>query len=193
MHISTSHGTAAPRPSSSIVIIAVLTGLLFTEYTHDYHHVSRKRIDVAEDDRDVRSYQFPLGQEYKLLTSSSSVPSSSASAAQPSSSPSVHPTKNSSSAITPSSKKRSLEEGDQRARDFDDYVTRLKEWSKSDKSSTFYCPPLLEYLENPEIWKKRRNLMGDNSLDCRERTRRGASAGCAAEIGCCGWDTTDQE
>ena len=38
----------------------------------------------------------------------------------------------------PELQKRSLEEGDQRARDFDDYVTRLKEWSKSDKSSTFY-------------------------------------------------------
>lgn len=41
----------------------------------------------------------------------------------------------------PELQKRSLEEGDQRARDFDNYVTRLKEWSKSDKSSTFYVPP----------------------------------------------------
>ncbi|KAI9933902.1 hypothetical protein ASPWEDRAFT_35873 [Aspergillus wentii DTO 134E9] len=30
--------------------------------------------------------------------------------------------------------KRSLEEGDRRAQEFDDYVNRLKQWSKSDKS-----------------------------------------------------------
>ncbi|RHZ55781.1 assembly factor cbp4 [Aspergillus turcosus] len=34
----------------------------------------------------------------------------------------------------PDLQKRSLEEGDRRAREFDDYVTRLKQWSKSDKS-----------------------------------------------------------
>lgn len=38
----------------------------------------------------------------------------------------------------PDLQKRSLEEGDRRAREFDDYVTRLKQWSKSDKSSAFF-------------------------------------------------------
>ncbi|BCS17749.1 uncharacterized protein APUU_10577S [Aspergillus puulaauensis] len=35
----------------------------------------------------------------------------------------------------PDLQKRSLEEGDRRSREFDEYVGRLKEWSKSDKSS----------------------------------------------------------
>lgn len=35
----------------------------------------------------------------------------------------------------PELQKRSLEEGDRRAQEFDDYVNRLKQWSKSDKSS----------------------------------------------------------
>ncbi|KAL5339588.1 CBP4-domain-containing protein [Aspergillus crustosus] len=35
----------------------------------------------------------------------------------------------------PDLQKRSLEEGDRRAQEFDEYVTRLKQWSKSDKSS----------------------------------------------------------
>lgn len=39
----------------------------------------------------------------------------------------------------PELQKRSLEEGDRRAQDFDAYVGRLKEWSKSDKSSMFAC------------------------------------------------------
>ncbi|PYH91898.1 hypothetical protein BO71DRAFT_384600 [Aspergillus ellipticus CBS 707.79] len=34
----------------------------------------------------------------------------------------------------PDLQKRSLEEGDRRAQEFDDYVTKLKQWSKSDKS-----------------------------------------------------------
>ncbi|KAF7587898.1 assembly factor cbp4 [Aspergillus hancockii] len=34
----------------------------------------------------------------------------------------------------PELQKRSLEEGDRRAQEFDDYVNRLKQWSKSDKS-----------------------------------------------------------
>lgn len=37
----------------------------------------------------------------------------------------------------PELQKRSLEEGDRRAQEFDDYVNRLKQWSKSDKSSMF--------------------------------------------------------
>lgn len=36
----------------------------------------------------------------------------------------------------PDLQKRSLEEGDRRSREFEEYVGRLKEWSKSDKSST---------------------------------------------------------
>ncbi|KAL2871474.1 uncharacterized protein BJX67DRAFT_162137 [Aspergillus lucknowensis] len=34
----------------------------------------------------------------------------------------------------PDLQKRSLEEGDRRAQEFDEYVSRLKQWSKSDKS-----------------------------------------------------------
>lgn len=37
----------------------------------------------------------------------------------------------------PDLQKRSAEQGEQRAQEFDDYVTKLKEWSKSDKSSTW--------------------------------------------------------
>lgn len=37
----------------------------------------------------------------------------------------------------PDLQKRSAEQGQQRAQEFDDYVTKLKEWSKSDKSSMF--------------------------------------------------------
>jgi hypothetical protein len=35
----------------------------------------------------------------------------------------------------PDLKKRSVEQGERRAQEFDDYVSKLKEWSKSDKSS----------------------------------------------------------
>lgn len=35
----------------------------------------------------------------------------------------------------PDLRQRSEEQGDRRAQEFDDYVTKLKEWSKSDKSS----------------------------------------------------------
>lgn len=34
----------------------------------------------------------------------------------------------------PELRKRSEEQGEQKAREFDDFVTKLKEWSKSDKS-----------------------------------------------------------
>ncbi|KAJ5887755.1 hypothetical protein N7495_007796 [Penicillium taxi] len=37
----------------------------------------------------------------------------------------------------PELRKRSAEQGQQRAQEFDDYVTKLKEWSKSDKSIWF--------------------------------------------------------
>ncbi|KAJ5595449.1 uncharacterized protein N7459_001657 [Penicillium hispanicum] len=37
----------------------------------------------------------------------------------------------------PDLQKRSAEQGQQRAQEFDDYVTKLKEWSKSDKSIWF--------------------------------------------------------
>lgn len=35
----------------------------------------------------------------------------------------------------PDLRKRSEEQGDQKAQEFDEYVKKLKEWSKSDKSS----------------------------------------------------------
>ncbi|KAJ5825350.1 hypothetical protein N7474_002488 [Penicillium riverlandense] len=37
----------------------------------------------------------------------------------------------------PDLQKRSAEQGSQRAQEFDDYVNKLKEWSKSDKSIWF--------------------------------------------------------
>lgn len=36
----------------------------------------------------------------------------------------------------PDLRKRSLEQGEQRQQEFDEFVTKLKEWSKSDKPST---------------------------------------------------------
>lgn len=38
---------------------------------------------------------------------------------------------------SPELKKRSAEQGQRKEQEFDDYVTKLKEWSKSDKSSMF--------------------------------------------------------
>ena len=38
--------------------------------------------------------------------------------------------------FSPEIRQRNLEQGDRREREFDEYVTKLKEWSKSDKSST---------------------------------------------------------
>lgn len=38
----------------------------------------------------------------------------------------------------PDLRKRSLEQGEQRQQEFDDFVTKLKEWSKSDKPSTHH-------------------------------------------------------
>lgn len=40
---------------------------------------------------------------------------------------------------SPELQKRSAEQGDRKAQEFDDYVTKLKEWSKSDKSSMLTC------------------------------------------------------
>lgn len=39
--------------------------------------------------------------------------------------------------FSPDIQQKSLEEGPRRAREFDEYVGKLKEWSKSDKSSMF--------------------------------------------------------
>jgi hypothetical protein len=39
----------------------------------------------------------------------------------------------------PDLQKRAAEQGDRRAQEFDDYVHKLKEWSKSDKSSMSYA------------------------------------------------------
>ncbi|KAL4782723.1 hypothetical protein BJX76DRAFT_332033 [Aspergillus varians] len=44
----------------------------------------------------------------------------------------------------PDLQKRSLEEGDRRSREFDEYVGRLKEWSKSDKSIWFAAQEMEE-------------------------------------------------
>lgn len=47
----------------------------------------------------------------------------------------------------PDLRKRSEEQGDQRAQEFDDYVTKLKHWSKSDKSSMWTPWPVERILE----------------------------------------------
>ncbi|CEL01855.1 hypothetical protein BJX68DRAFT_249154 [Aspergillus pseudodeflectus] len=44
----------------------------------------------------------------------------------------------------PDLQKRSLEEGDRREKEFDEYVTKLKEWSKSDKSIWFAAQEMEE-------------------------------------------------
>jgi hypothetical protein len=41
----------------------------------------------------------------------------------------------------PDLQKRSAEQGDRKAQEFDDYVQKLKEWSKSDKSSMLELQP----------------------------------------------------
>lgn len=38
----------------------------------------------------------------------------------------------------PDLQKRSMEQGERKAQEFDEYVNKLKEWSKSDKSSMSY-------------------------------------------------------
>lgn len=43
---------------------------------------------------------------------------------------------------SPELKKRSAEQGDRKEQEFDDYVQKLKEWSKSDKSSMSGCSAL---------------------------------------------------
>ncbi|KAJ5632746.1 hypothetical protein N7490_009085 [Penicillium lividum] len=45
---------------------------------------------------------------------------------------------------SPELQKRSAEQGDRRAQEFDDYVTKLKEWSKSDKSIWYAAQEELE-------------------------------------------------
>lgn len=51
------------------------------------------------------------------------------------------------SRYNPELRKKSLENREERQQDFDDFVTRLKEYSKSDKPSTFILlcrfPPLI--------------------------------------------------
>ena len=56
-----------------------------------------------------------------------------------------------------------MEEGDRRAREFDEYVTRLKQWSKSDKSSAFMSLPLSFYLMGVSV-RNYTDVMGLISL-----------------------------
>ncbi|PYI21684.1 CBP4-domain-containing protein [Aspergillus violaceofuscus CBS 115571] len=51
----------------------------------------------------------------------------------------------------PDLQKRSLEEGDRRARDFDEYVTKLKEWSKSDKHSMLRSFSILMLIDGSSL------------------------------------------
>ncbi|KAK1141804.1 Assembly factor cbp4 [Aspergillus melleus] len=48
----------------------------------------------------------------------------------------------------PELQKRSMEEGDRRAQEFDDYVNRLKQWSKSDKSIWYAAQEQQEQKRN---------------------------------------------
>ncbi|KAJ5474320.1 hypothetical protein N7475_003886 [Penicillium sp. IBT 31633x] len=62
----------------------------------------------------------------------------------------------------PDLQKRSAEQGDRRAQEFDDYVNKLKEWSKSDKS--------IWYAAQEEIDNKRAVLEAKRAQE-KEQTR----------------------
>jgi hypothetical protein len=60
----------------------------------------------------------------------------------------------------PDLQKRSAEQGDRRAQEFDDYVTKLKEWSKSDKSSTWF-PNSAGIFLSMNLWGEWRSVAND--------------------------------
>ncbi|CAG8027714.1 unnamed protein product [Penicillium nalgiovense] len=62
----------------------------------------------------------------------------------------------------PDLQKRAAEQGDRRAQEFDDYVHKLKEWSKSDKS--------IWYAAQEELDQKRAVLEAKRAQE-KEQTR----------------------
>ncbi|KAF9887960.1 assembly factor cbp4 [Aspergillus nanangensis] len=70
----------------------------------------------------------------------------------------------------PDLQKRSLEEGDRRAQEFDDYVNRLKEWSKSDKS-IWYAAQEQQDQKRSEA-EAQRNQAKDEARIQREEMRK---------------------
>ncbi|KAL3473516.1 assembly factor cbp4 [Aspergillus californicus] len=70
----------------------------------------------------------------------------------------------------PELRKRSLEEGDKRAQEFDEYVTRLKQWSKSDKSIWFAAKEMEEKQRAEQ--DTQRNQAKDDAKIQREEMRK---------------------
>ncbi|GES63093.1 assembly factor cbp4 [Aspergillus terreus] len=70
----------------------------------------------------------------------------------------------------PELQRRSLEEGDRRAQEFDDYVNRLKQWSKSDKS-IWYAAQEQQEQKRSEA-EALRNQAKDEARAQREEMRK---------------------
>ncbi|PLB39058.1 uncharacterized protein BDW47DRAFT_104191 [Aspergillus candidus] len=70
----------------------------------------------------------------------------------------------------PDLQKRSLEEGDRRAQEFDDYVNRLKQWSKSDKS-IWYAAQEQQEQKRSEV-EAQRNSVKEEARTQREEMRK---------------------
>ncbi|KAB8069408.1 assembly factor cbp4 [Aspergillus leporis] len=70
----------------------------------------------------------------------------------------------------PELQKRSLEEGDRRAQEFDDYVNRLKQWSKSDKSIWFAAQEQQDQMRSQAAVQ--RNQAKDEAKLQREEMRK---------------------
>ncbi|KKK21838.1 hypothetical protein P175DRAFT_0442815 [Aspergillus ochraceoroseus IBT 24754] len=70
----------------------------------------------------------------------------------------------------PELQRRSIEDGDRRAREFDEYVTRLKEWSKSDKSIWFAAQEY-EEKQRAEMEAQRSQVKEDAKIQ-REEMRK---------------------
>ncbi|KAL2830298.1 hypothetical protein BDW59DRAFT_158628 [Aspergillus cavernicola] len=70
----------------------------------------------------------------------------------------------------PDLQKRSLEEGDRREKEFDEYVTRLKQWSKSDKSIWFAAKEMEEKQRAEQ--EAQRNQVKDEARIQREEMRK---------------------
>lgn len=78
---------------------------------------------------------------------------------------------------SPELKKRSQEQGTAKEQEFDDYVKKLKEWSKSDKSSMFADGNMVSLVL---LWNRWANTSITSSLVCRE-----GRSGCEASYHRC--------
>ncbi|KAI9372290.1 CBP4-domain-containing protein [Aspergillus egyptiacus] len=70
----------------------------------------------------------------------------------------------------PDLKKRSMEEGDKRAKEFDEYVTKLKQWSKSDKSIWIAAQEMEEQRQAEQA--AQRNQAKEDEKKRREEMRK---------------------